>query len=98
MLAFDNMASRQVRGTTDWQAVSVVLDVPADAEAILKGLLLGTDGEAWIDDISLERVGGDVTPTTQYSPARNPHRAAEMSRQYEALPRQPLNLDFERAR
>jgi len=98
MLAFDNMASRQVRGTTDWQAVSVVLDVPTDAEAILMGLLLSTDGEAWIDDISLERVGSEVPPTTQYPPARSPARAAAMTRQYEALPKQPTNLYFERAR
>jgi len=34
MLAFDNMADRPIRGTMDWEHYEVVLDVPAEAQAI----------------------------------------------------------------
>ena len=63
-LAFDNMQSRPIRGTTDWTLVSVVLDVPSDATGIAIGLLLSSPGEAWIDDASLEVVGTDVPTRT----------------------------------
>ena len=33
-IAFDNMANRSIKGTTDWKTYEVVLDVPDDAEEI----------------------------------------------------------------
>ena len=80
MLAFDNMAGRRVGGTTDWGRYEVVLDVPADAEAIALGVLLVGEGEAWMSDFNVETVGPEVETTDAGMTA--------------ALPERPQNLDF----
>lgn len=78
-LAFDNMADRPIRGTMDWQRCEVVLDVPAEAQAIALGVLLIGEGEAWMSDFNLETVEADVETTDM----------AERS-----LPDRPQNLNF----
>lgn len=78
-LAFDNMADRPIRGTVDWQRCEVVLDVPAEAEAIAFGVLLVGAGEAWLSDLAVEIVGGDVETTDKFD---------------HSLPDEPQNLDF----
>ena len=78
-LAFDNMADRPIRGTTDWQRCEVVLDVEAEAQAIALGVLLVGEGEAWVSDFAVETVGPDVETTDK----------GERS-----LPDRPVNLDF----
>jgi RNA polymerase sigma factor (sigma-70 family) len=78
-LAFDNMADRPVRGTTDWEHHEVVLDVPAQAQAIAFGVLLSGEGEVRMSDFHVEIVGPDV-PTTDS--------------RTEALPDRPQNLDL----
>jgi erythromycin esterase-like protein len=50
---FDNMQGRGLRGTTDWTAHSVEIDIPADAEAIYFGLLASGSGRAWFDSLSI---------------------------------------------
>ena len=75
----DNMADRPVRGTMDWQRYEVVLDVPAEAQAIAFGILLPGEGEAWMSDLDLETVGSE-TETTDSAP--------------DPLPDSPQNLDF----
>ncbi len=77
-LAFDNMADRPISGTTDWQRYEVVLDVPAEAQAIALGVLLIGEGEAWVADFRVETVGLDVETT-------------DVER---SLPDRPANLDF----
>lgn len=77
-LAFDNMADRPIRATTDWAHNEVVLDVPAEAQAIALGVLLVGKGDAWISDLKVETVGPE-TKTTSAT---------------EALPTRPQNLDF----
>jgi hypothetical protein len=64
-LAFDNMQSsgRALRGTRDWKKYEVVLDVPAEAVAVVYGALLSGDGTAWVDDLSLETVDEKVPVT-----------------------------------
>jgi hypothetical protein len=57
----------------------VVLDVPAEAEAIALGVLLVGEGEAWLSGCAVETVGTDVETTG--------HDARD-------LPDQPQNLDF----
>ncbi len=78
-LAFDNMADRPVRGTTDWERYEVVLDVPAEAEAIALGVLLRGEGQASISDFNVEIVGSEVETTDSATPE---------------LPDRPQNLDF----
>ena len=79
ILAFDNMQSRPIRGTTGWTRHEVVLDVAPNAVQVAFGILLGGNGAAWIDDAKVEAVPNSV-PTTV------PER--------DVLPRQPRNLNF----
>jgi hypothetical protein len=53
------------RGTdTQWQPLSVVIDVPQDVETIRMGLVLVGNGKAWLSDLKFEEVGKDVPVTT----------------------------------
>lgn len=63
VIAFDNMRDRRVHGTTGWKRHEVVLDVPAEAATMCFGMLLKGDGSAWVDDLGIEIVGGDVPIT-----------------------------------
>jgi hypothetical protein len=56
VLAFDNMADRPIRGTTDWKRYEIIVDVTDDAERLAFGILLERTGKAWISDISFEVV------------------------------------------
>ena len=79
MLRFDNMDNRPVKGTTDWQQYSIVLDVPPNAAALAYGFFIAGTGQAWISDVKVEEVGQD-TPTTNITPS---------------LPKKPVNLSFD---
>jgi hypothetical protein len=81
-LQFDNMDGRQVKGTTDWQQYSVVLDVPADSAALAYGFFIGGTGRAWVSGVKLEQVGLDV-PSTNIQGKKG-----------RALPEAPVNLEF----
>ena len=80
-LAFDNMADRPIRGTTDWTRYEIVLDVDKNAAYLAFGILLARTGKAWISDITFEVVNV-VTPIT------NPDKI------WNIFPERPLNLDF----
>jgi hypothetical protein len=62
-MTLDNMQNRPIRGTTDWNAYSVVLDVPPDTESLHFGVLQTGAGTTWLDDVRLESVDATV-PTT----------------------------------
>lgn len=81
MLKFDNMQSRAITGTTDWNLYSCVLDVPSDGEILNIGVLLMGKGQIWLDNVSLEEVDKNI-PTTDF--------AAE-----EVYPDYILNPEFE---
>jgi hypothetical protein len=82
VLAFDNMQSRALKGTTDWSPVSVVLDVASNANSISFGILLDGQGKLWMSDLKFESVPTSV-PTT----------GTAMSRNQEP---EPENLDFKK--
>ncbi len=63
LLAFDNMRNRPITGASDWTQHAIVLDIAAEAENILFGLLLSQQGQVWMADVRLEPVSRDV-PTT----------------------------------
>ncbi len=63
VVAFYNMAERWVRGTTDWNRFSVVIDVPGNAAVIFVGATLVGTGTLWMDDAALTTSPG--TPLTQ---------------------------------
>jgi hypothetical protein len=50
----DNMAGRDPKSLPDRTELEITGDVAPDAEAIAFGALLLGDGEAWIDDATLE--------------------------------------------
>src|SRR5262249_26334575 len=101
MLGFDNMQNRPVTGTTDWKQYAVVLEVPKQALCLTFGTLLVGPGEIWVDDLKLEVVARQTTPTTNLFPGAPPYNAIqrEVIARYRAklakLPLQPVNLDFE---
>jgi hypothetical protein len=76
--AFDDMADRPIKGTTDWKQVQVVLDVSPRAEGITIGALLTETGTVWVSGLRLEVVDRTVAITGRHE------------RQNE----QPMNLDF----
>jgi hypothetical protein len=82
VVAFDNMQNRAVRGTAQWGAHDVVLDVPVDATSISFGILLSGAGEVWMGNLSFEVVDDSVAVTS-----KGPSAATE-------LPVYPVNLDF----
>jgi len=69
LLAIDNMHARPIRGTTGWTRHECVLWVPPEAEWLLFGLLLHGAGAAWLDEVVLEAVGGDVATTIPHAPS-----------------------------
>ena len=69
-LAFDNMQTRLIIGTTTWARHAIVLDVEPSARKIAFGLLLIGTGEARIADCALERVAPDVAITAPKPPTR----------------------------
>lgn len=80
-LKFDNMQSRAIKGTTDWNIYSVVLDVPETSAIISIGILLSGEGELWLDNVRLEPVDKTVSTTD-----------GDLSSE---LPDLPVNLSFE---
>ena len=54
ILSFDNMDSRPVRGTTDWNLYEILLDVPLGSSEISFGILLSGTGSVWADGLKIE--------------------------------------------
>ena len=52
-LAFDNMQSRQLKGTTPWTEYSITLPVHPEAKQLFFGVLVAGTGKAWADDLQL---------------------------------------------
>ena len=80
-LAFDNMQSRPIKGTSGWSQHQVVLDVAPEAKDIAFGILLDGPGAVWLDEMKFEVVDQTV-PTTGVGAGGN-------------LAAKPQNLDFE---
>lgn len=62
---FYNSEDKPIKGSTDWQLRSVVLDVPQDATSISFGVIGGGKGQVWIDSLALEVVGNEVPVDAQ---------------------------------
>ncbi len=52
-LALDAMEGRRINGTSDWFSVSLVLNVPEQAEVINIGAVHGSTGILWVDNFQL---------------------------------------------
>ena len=96
ILAFDNMSSRPITGTSDWRQVSVVLDVPTNAIGIACGALLQAAGDIVVDDFRLDVVGPETPVTNTLSaPAPGGVDSATIANGYARQPVSAVNLDFE---
>lgn len=62
-LAFDNMAERPVKGTSDWTKYEIVLEVPENAGRIVFGALISGTGQIWFDKLNFE-VADNAVPAT----------------------------------
>ena len=67
MGVFDNMGDRPITSAT-WNHYEIVGDVDDDAEHIALGVMLLGQGQAWVDDVSLEFVGDDIPVTAKPLP------------------------------
>jgi RNA polymerase sigma factor (sigma-70 family) len=82
-LQFDNMDNRPIKGTTEWQQYSVVLDVPPDSTALAYGFFVQGRGKMWVNGTKMEPVGAEVPSTNMIK-----DRTA-------SLPKTPRNLNFD---
>ena len=94
VLAFYNMEPHWVSGSTGWSEYSAVLDLPAEAATIMFGGSLVNTGSVWLDDASIEFVGGDV-PVTHISAPRGGYVAVVDS---SGLAKTLQNPGFEKTR
>lgn len=53
---YGSMEKNPIRGTRDWKAYEVVVDVPNDCELISLALVLTGHGQAWINNIKLQEI------------------------------------------
>jgi len=67
-LAFDNMQSRQLKGTTDWISYSIKLPLVPAARKLFFGVLVAGTGKAWADDLELLIDGKPVWDLPQGKP------------------------------
>jgi uncharacterized protein (DUF2237 family) len=56
----DRMESRAISGTTDWQYLDFVVDVPADNRQMMVGFWMQGRGETWARDFTIEEVPASV--------------------------------------
>lgn len=54
LLAYANMSNQGARGTADWRQYEIVIDVPAEAAAIVFGVEHPGNGTAWFDSLGVE--------------------------------------------
>ena len=52
-VAFDNMQTRGVTGTTDWTEYKILLPIEAEGITLFFGALLSGKGKIWVDDLQL---------------------------------------------
>jgi hypothetical protein len=65
-LRFDNMQTRPIVGTTEWQRYRVILDVPEEATNVAFGILLGGKGQVWLSDVQFEETEEEPTGTASH--------------------------------
>ncbi len=83
-LAFDNMANRPVKGTTEWTEYSVQLPIHAEARKVFFGVLLVGSGTAWADDLQLLV---DGKPVTEAPKVERPKTVFELDDEFNARSR-----------
>ncbi len=62
VLAFDNMADRGPKGTEGWETYTIEMDIPAEAERVVFGVVQVGMGQGWYDGLELRLDGKVWTP------------------------------------
>lgn len=79
-LAFDNMESRQLKGTTEWKEYSITLPVKPEGKQLFFGVLLAGRGKAWADDLQLLV---DGKPIWEAPKAQHPKTAVDLDHEFD---------------
>ena len=61
VLGFENMMSKNIQGTKDWELYSVKIPFPENAKTVYIGAILSGTGKLWVDDFQLLLDGKDVS-------------------------------------
>ena len=69
-LAFDNMSSRRLKGTTGWTEYSLTLPLKAEAKLLAFGALVQGTGKVWVDDLQLLVDGKPLIDAPRKEPAK----------------------------
>jgi hypothetical protein len=69
-VAFDNMQSRQLKGTNDWAEYSINLPLKSEGKEIFFGFLMVGTGEAWADGLQLLVDGKPIWEASKVERAR----------------------------
>lgn len=71
-LAFDNMDSRHLKGTTEWTEYSITLPVHEEASVLFFGALVSGTGEAWADGLQVLVDGKPVSAAPKIQKPKTP--------------------------
>lgn len=77
-VAFDNMHSRHLKGTTPWAEYSIALPLRREAKQLFFGFLVSGTGKAWVDDL---RLLVDGKPVWKAPRAERPKTALDLDHQ-----------------
>ncbi|MGH9868687.1 MAG: S41 family peptidase [Candidatus Polarisedimenticolia bacterium] len=80
-VAFDNMQSRELRGTTDWTEYIIKLPLKTEARKLFFGVLLAGEGRVWVDDL---RILLDGRPLREAPKAKRTPTVFDTDKEFEA--------------
>ena len=87
-LAFDNMQSRQLKGSTEWTEYTIELPVKPAGRQLIFGVLMGGTGTLWADDLQLLV---DGKPIWEAPKVNRPKTAIENDHEFDGGSRLMLN-------
>ena len=70
VVAFDNMESRRLNGTTGWTEYTITLPLAPGAKRLIFGVLAAGGGRVWADDLRLLVDGKPVASVARLEPER----------------------------
>ncbi len=70
IVAFDNMESRRLNGTTGWTEYTITLPLAPGAKRLIFGVLAAGGGRVWADDLRLLVDGKPVASVARLEPER----------------------------
>jgi hypothetical protein len=71
-VAFDNMRTRGLRGTTDWTEYSIKLPLEEAGVKLYFGALLAGEGKIWVDDLQLFVDGVPIEKASKITRPKTP--------------------------